>query len=67
MEVVLHEGRKHIVRRMLAEVGLPVARLIRTAIGSVRLGNLKPGQTRRLTRQEISALFAVADRVPTRR
>ncbi|HLU43990.1 MAG TPA: pseudouridine synthase [Natronosporangium sp.] len=67
VEVVLHEGRKHIVRRLLAEVGLPVARLIRTAIGSVRLGNLKPGHTRRLTRQEISALFAVADRVPTRR
>ena len=50
VEVVLHEGRKHIVRRLLAEVGLPVARLIRTAIGSVRLGNL-PGHTRRLTRQ----------------
>jgi 23S rRNA pseudouridine2605 synthase len=57
LEVVLHEGRKHIVRRLLAEVGHPVSRLVRTAIGPVKLGNLKPGRTRRLTAAEVAALF----------
>ena len=37
VEVVLHEGRKHIVRRLLAQVGLPVSRLTRTAIGPIEL------------------------------
>jgi 23S rRNA pseudouridine2605 synthase len=57
VEVVLHEGRTHIVRRLLAEVGHPVSRLVRTAIGPVKLGDLKPGRTRRLNRAEIAALF----------
>jgi len=57
VELTLHEGRKHIVRRLLAECGYPVSRLIRTAIGPVRLGDLKPGRTRRLSRAEIAALF----------
>lgn len=57
VEVVIHEGRKHIVRRMFDEVGHPVNRLIRTAIGPIRLGDLKPGRTRRLTNGEIGALF----------
>jgi 23S rRNA pseudouridine2605 synthase len=62
VELVLHEGRKHIVRRLLDEVGHPVYRLVRTAIGPVKLGDLKPGRTRRLTRAEIAALFkAVGD------
>jgi len=57
VEVVIHEGRKHIVRRLFEEVGHPVSRLIRTAIGPVRLGDLKPGRTRRLTNAEVAALF----------
>jgi 23S rRNA pseudouridine2605 synthase len=57
VEVVIHEGRKHIVRRMFDEVGHPVNRLIRTAIGPIRLGDLKPGRTRRLTNAEVAALF----------
>lgn len=57
IEVVIHEGRKHIVRRMMAEVGYPISRLVRTAIGPVRLGDLPPGRTRRLTRPEIAGLF----------
>jgi 23S rRNA pseudouridine2605 synthase len=62
VEVVIHEGRKHIVRRLFDEVGHPVARLVRTAIGPVKLGDLKAGRTRRLTRGEIAALFkAVGD------
>ncbi len=57
IEVVLHEGRKHIVRRLLEEVGHPVQRLIRTAIGSIRLGDLRPGTTRHLSQPEIAALY----------
>ncbi len=57
VELTLHEGRKHIVRRLLGESGYPVSRLVRTAIGPVRLGDLKPGRTRRLSRAEIAALF----------
>jgi 23S rRNA pseudouridine2605 synthase len=57
VEVVLHEGRKHIVRRLLAEVDHPVTRLVRTRIGPVHLGDLRPGRTRRLTRDEIGALY----------
>ncbi len=58
VEVVLHEGRKHIVRRLLAEVGHPVQRLVRTQIGPVRLGNLRAGDHRELTRTELGELFA---------
>ncbi len=61
VEIVLHEGRKHIVRRMLAEVGYPVSRLVRTSIGPIKLGDLKMGRTRRLTRAEIAALFKAVE------
>jgi len=60
VEITLHEGRKHIVRRMLEHVGHPVSRLIRTQIGPVRLGDLKPGRWRHLTRAEVSGLYAAA-------
>ena len=61
VEVVLHEGRKHIVRRLLAEVGHPVERLVRTAIGTVRLGGQRAGSLRRLTRDEVAELFRLAE------
>ncbi|WP_446213988.1 pseudouridine synthase [Micromonospora sp. IBSANI012] len=62
VELSLHEGRKHIVRRLLAEVGHPVSRLVRTAIGPIRLGDLRTGRIRRLTNAEVAALFkAVGD------
>ncbi|MGN9779434.1 pseudouridine synthase [Micromonospora sp. H33] len=62
VELTLHEGRKHIVRRLLAEVGHPVSRLVRTSIGPIRLGDLRSGRTRRLTNAEVAALFkAVGD------
>jgi 23S rRNA pseudouridine2605 synthase len=57
IEVVLHEGRKHIVRRLMDAVGHPVSRLVRTQIGPVRLGDLRVGRTRRLTNSEIAGLF----------
>jgi pseudouridine synthase len=58
VEITLHEGRKHIVRRMLAEVGHPVGRLVRTTVGPIKLGNLRPGATRDLTAKEIGDLYA---------
>ena len=61
VEVALHEGRKHIVRRLLAEVGHPVERLVRTAVGPVRLGTLRPGATRALTATEVGALYDLVD------
>ncbi|GHE85629.1 pseudouridine synthase [Amycolatopsis deserti] len=57
LEIVLHEGRKHIVRRLLAEVGFPVRKLVRTAIGDVQLGNGKPGTIRKLNREEVGGLY----------
>jgi 23S rRNA pseudouridine2605 synthase len=59
LELVLHEGRKHIVRRALAEVGHPVQRLLRTSVGGVQLGSQKPGKMRNLTREELAGLFAL--------
>jgi 23S rRNA pseudouridine2605 synthase len=58
VEVVLHEGRKHVVRRLLAEVGHPVSRLVRVKFGTVALGDLKPGKTRKLSRVELGELYA---------
>ncbi|MGE0295308.1 pseudouridine synthase [Pseudonocardia sp.] len=57
VELVLHEGRKHVVRRLMDEVGHPVLRLVRTAIGEVRLGNQRPGRLRPLTRAEVGSLY----------
>jgi 23S rRNA pseudouridine2605 synthase len=62
IEIVLHEGRQHIVRRMMEAVGHPVSRLIRTAVGPIRLGDMRPGGFRHLSNAEIAALFkAVGD------
>jgi 23S rRNA pseudouridine2605 synthase len=58
VEITLHEGRKHIVRRMLAAAGHPVSRLVRTQVGPVSLGSLRPGTTRRLTTKEVGDLYA---------
>ena len=57
VEITLHEGRKHIVRRMLAEAGHPVSRLVRTHVGPVALGSLPPGRTRELSVTEIGDLY----------
>lgn len=62
VEITLHEGRKHIVRRMMDAVGHPVTRLIRTAVGPIRLGDLRPGGFRHLSNAEIAALFKAVSR-----
>lgn len=59
VEVVLHEGRKHVVRRLLSEVGHPVQSLVRTSIGPVQLGSHRPGRLRNLAPQEVAALYAL--------
>jgi 23S rRNA pseudouridine2605 synthase len=62
VEVVLHEGRNRIVRRMLEAVGHPVQRLVRTSIGPVRLGGQRPGTLRELTRDELGELYRLVDK-----
>lgn len=59
VELVLHEGRKHVVRRLLADVGHPVSRLVRTAVGPIRLGHQRPGTVRKLTRSEVGHLYSL--------
>ncbi|MCH0543251.1 rRNA pseudouridine synthase [Streptomyces sp. MUM 203J] len=61
VEVSLHEGRKHIVRRMLAEAGFPVDKLVRTAFGPIPLGDQKSGWLRRLTNTEVGMLMKDVD------
>ena len=61
VELVIHEGRNRIVRRLLDHVGHPVQRLTRTAIGPVRIGNLKQGSLRELTPDEVGSLLDAAD------
>ena len=60
VQVVLHEGRNRIVRRMFETLGHPVRRLSRTAVGPVRLGQLKVGELRELSRDELGALMDLA-------
>jgi 23S rRNA pseudouridine2605 synthase len=56
LRIVMTEGRKREVRRMLAAVALPVTRLVRVRVGPVRLGRLAPGELRALTHDEVVAL-----------
>jgi 23S rRNA pseudouridine2605 synthase len=61
VEVTLHEGRKHIVRRMLAAAGFPVDKLVRTAFGPIALGDQKSGWLRRLSNTEVGMLMKEVD------
>lgn len=56
IKITLHEGRKRQIRKMLERVGHPVIRLIRIAIDGIKLGELKPGQLRPLTKEEIEKI-----------
>ena len=60
VELVIHEGRNRIVRRLLDHVGHPVRRLTRTAIGSVQLAGLKTGALRELGADELGGLLDAA-------
>jgi 23S rRNA pseudouridine2605 synthase len=61
IELSVHEGRKHVVRRMLGAVDHPVSRLVRVAIGPIRLGDLKPGRRRHLQPGEVQSLYRAVD------
>lgn len=60
LEMVLSEGQNREIRRVLARLGHKVLRLIRIAVGPIRLGNLPPGASRPLSRDEVAALWKAA-------
>ena len=60
VELQLHEGRKHVVRRLLEAVGHPVITLVRTDVGPIRLGDLRSGRMRALNQPEIGQLYSSA-------
>jgi 23S rRNA pseudouridine2605 synthase len=57
VELVIHEGRNRIIRRLMDEVGYPVIDLVRTRIGPLHLGNLKAGQIKELQGTDLHALY----------
>ncbi|MGH3411700.1 MAG: pseudouridine synthase [Marmoricola sp.] len=60
VELVIHEGRNRVVRRLLAEVGHPVRRLSRTRVGPVAVGGLATGRVRELEPAELGTLLDAA-------
>ncbi len=60
VEIVLHEGRNHIVRRLMEAVGHPVEELVRTQIGPIRLAQLRPGRYRAISGPELRTLYTAA-------
>jgi len=61
LQLTIFEGRNRQVRKMTAAIGHPTLRLLRVAIGPLRLGALQPGEQRKLTPQEIIRLRTLAD------
>ncbi|MFL6178324.1 MAG: pseudouridine synthase [Actinomycetes bacterium] len=61
IELTIHAGRNRVVRRLMDEVGFPVQRLMRLQFGPIRLGRLKPGGVRHLTRHEVGELMDLVD------
>ncbi len=59
LEVVLHEGRNHEIRRLFAAAGFKVRRLVRTAVGPLELGDLPEGDGRELDAAEVASLCAL--------
>lgn len=58
LDIILHEGKRHQIRVMLSELGYTVTLLKRVRIGSIKIGNLKPGETREFIKEEIDLLFS---------
>jgi 23S rRNA pseudouridine2605 synthase len=66
LELTIHEGRKRQVRRMLDAVGHPVTSLKRIRFGTLELGSLAPGESRRLSDREVEELRRAAAGAATR-
>ena len=64
LEIVVHEGRNRIVRRMCEAVGHPVRRLVRTRVGPIADRRLAPGEWRALRPREVRALYGAATAAP---
>ncbi len=64
LRIILREGRKRQIRRIAAALGHPVRQLIRERIGPLALGDLKPGQWRYLSEQEVSQLLRSVEESP---
>jgi 23S rRNA pseudouridine2605 synthase len=62
IRIVMAEGRKREVRRMLAAIGLAVRRLVRVRVGPIGLDRLRPGEVRPLTSAEVQALYRHVDK-----
>lgn len=60
VEIVIHEGRNRIVRRMFDAVGAPITALVRTRIGPIHLGQQRPGTIRKLSGPELRSLYTAA-------
>jgi len=61
VEIIIHEGRNRIVRRMIEELDLELLQLIRTQFGPIKLGEMKPGKSRILSDVEVSSLYRVIE------
>ncbi len=64
LRIILREGRKRQIRRIAAALGHPVRRLVRERIGPLALGDLKPGQWRYLSEQEVGQLVRSVEESP---
>ncbi|MBL8954118.1 MAG: rRNA pseudouridine synthase [Myxococcaceae bacterium] len=64
LEIVVTEGRPHLVKRLCAAIGHPVVRLFRPAQAGVAVGNLEPGTVRKLTPEELEVIRGVAEGRP---
>lgn len=66
IEITIHEGRKRQVRKMFAAIGHPVSELTRIAYGNLKLGSLKPGTYRFLSKADIARIFSMAAKAPAK-
>jgi 23S rRNA pseudouridine2605 synthase len=64
IRVIMHEGKKHEIRRIAQSLGLHVSRLIRVRMGPLELGLLKTGEWRRLTELELRSLMRETGTTP---
>ena len=58
LDITLSEGKNREIRRMLAALGHKVMQLIRISVGPIKLGELMPGEWRKLTADEVKRLYA---------